>query len=431
MKKILYNKTLFIIATVIVCFFSNSIYSQLIEVKPENLGMSSERLERITDISKAYLNDYNIPGIVTIVSRKGEIVYYKAFGKRGIQDETPLAKDDLFRIYSMTKPVTAVAIMQLYEQGKFQLNDPVSKFLSELNDLKVLNEEGELVNTLSTMTMHHLLTHTAGFSYGFSDDPVDIEYANANLFLSEDLDDFVNRVSKLPLKFQPGTRHQYSVAVDLTGLIIERLSGQSLDKYFDENIFKPLGMKDTFFQVPTDKRDRFLTRYKYDYIKKYPVEYPAIPKQAMSDFINVSMFSGGGGLVSTAMDYMIFAESLRNGGMYNGQRILSSKTIKFMTKNHLESVIKPYEGGDMNFLEKSNSDGFGWGIGFGLVTESTKKGIIGSDGEYYWQGPSSIFWVDPTEDIVVVSMIQIMNAPFNRRSDIKIATYQAIKESYE
>ena len=132
----------------------------------------------------------------------------------------------------------------------------------------------------------------------------------------------------------------------------------------------------------------------------------------MSDFINVSMFSGGGGLVSTAMDYMIFAEGLRNGTMYNGQRILSSKTIKFMTKNHFERVIKPFEGGDMNFLKKSNSDGFGWRIGFGLVTESTKKGIIGSDGEYYWQGPSSIFWVDPTEDIIVVSMIQIMSAPF-------------------
>tara|TARA_X000001036_G_C20673266_1_gene803227 strand:- start:1197 stop:2450 length:1254 start_codon:yes stop_codon:yes gene_type:complete len=416
---------------VIVCFLSNVGYSQLIEEKPENLGISSERLERITELSKAYINDFNIPGIVTIVSRKGKIVYYKAFGKRGIQDESALLKDDLFRIYSMTKPVTAVAIMQLYEQGKFQLNDAVSKFLPELKDLKVLNVEGELENISSTMRMHHLLTHTAGFSYGFSDDSVDIQYANANLFLSENLQDFVNRVAKLPLKFQPGVRYQYSIAVDLTGLIIERLSGQSLDKYFSKNIFKPLGMKDTFFQVPIGKRDRFLTRYKYDVKNKYPIEYPAIPKQAMSDFIDVSMFSGGGGLVSTAMDYMIFAESLRNGGIYNGQRILSSKTIKFMTKNHLESVIKPFEGGDMNFLKKRNSDGLGWGIGFGLVTESTKKRIVGSDGEYYWQGPSSIFWVDPVEDIIVVSMIQIMNAPFDRRSDIKIATYQAIEESYE
>ena len=143
------------------------------------------------------------------------------------------------------------------------------------------------------------------------------------------------------------------------------------------------------------------------------------------------MFSGGGGLVSTAMDYMIFAESLRNGGEYNGERILSAKTIKFMTKNHLESVIKPFQGGDMDFLKKRNSDGLGWGIGFGLVTDTTKKQIVGSDGEYYWQGPSSIFWVDPVEEIVVVSMIQIMSAPFDRRSDIKIATYQAIDETYE
>ena len=416
---------------IIICFFANVAYSQLIEVNPENMGMSSERLERITELSKEYINDFNIPGIVTIVSRKGKIVYYNAFGNRDVQGENKLLKDDLFRIYSMTKPVTAVAIMQLYEQGKFKLNDPVSKFLPELEDLKVLNEDGDLESISTTMSMHHLLTHTAGFSYGFSNDKVDIQYSHPDLFFSENLDDFVNRVAKLPLKFQPGTRYNYSIAVDLTGLVIERLSGQSLDKYFSENIFKPLGMKDTFFQVPEDKRDRFLTRYRYDQKNNYPVEYPATSNQAMDDFINVSMFSGGGGLVSTAMDYMIFAESLRNGGEYNGERILSAKTIKFMTKNHLESVIKPYQGGDMDFLKKRNSDGLGWGIGFGLVTDTTKKQIVGSDGEYYWQGPSSIFWVDPVEEIVVVSMIQIMSAPFDRRSDIKIATYQAIDDTYE
>ncbi len=416
---------------ILASLLSNIAYSQLKEAKPESLGMSSDRLERISEISKSYINDFNIPGIVTIVSRKGKIVYYKAFGKRDIHDDSPLLKDDLFRIYSMTKPVTAVALMQLYEQGKFQLNDAVSKFLPELKDLKVLNVEGDLENMSTTMKMHHLLTHTAGFSYGFSDDPVDKLYAKADLFYSKNLDDLVNRIAKLPLKFQPGTRYHYSIADDLIGLIIERLSGQSLDKYFYKNIFEPLGMKDTFFQVPKNKRDRFLTRYRYDIKNRKPIVYPANPGQAYSDFINVSMFSGGGGLVSTAMDYTIFAESLRNGGIYNGKRILSSKTIKFMTKNHLESVINPFEGGDMKDLKKRSSNGFGRGIGFGLVTDSTKKGIIGSDGEYYWQGPSSIFWVDPLENIVVVSMIQIMNAPFNRRSDIKIATYQAIDDSYE
>lgn len=152
---------------IIACFLSYISYSQLIEVKPESLGMSSKRLEKITELSKVYINDFNIPGIVTIVSRKGKIVYFNAFGKRNILDETELLKDDLFRIYSMTKPVTAVAIMQLYEQGKFKLNDAVSKFLPELEDLKVLNEEGKLIDTSVTMKMHHLLTHTAGFSYGF------------------------------------------------------------------------------------------------------------------------------------------------------------------------------------------------------------------------------------------------------------------------
>ena len=157
---------------IIICFFTNVGYTQLIEVNPENMGMSSERLERITELSKEYINDFNIPGIVTIVSRKGKIVYYKAFGSRDVQGEDKLLKDDLFRIYSMSKPVTAVAIMQLYEQGKFSLNDPVSKFLPELKNLKVLNEDGFLEDVSTTMRMHHILTHTAGFSYGFSDDPL-------------------------------------------------------------------------------------------------------------------------------------------------------------------------------------------------------------------------------------------------------------------
>ena len=414
---------------IVICFFANVGYSQLIEANPENIGMSSERLERITELSKEYINDFNIPGIVTIVSRKGKIVYYKAFGSRDVQGEDKLLKDDLFRIYSMTKPVTAVAIMQLYEQGKFSLNDPVSKFLPEFNNLKVLNEDGVLEDVSTTMRMHHLLTHTAGFSYGFSDDQVDIQYSNADLFLSENLEDFVNRVAKLPLKFQPGTRYHYSIAVDLTGLIIERLSGQSLDKYFTENIFEPLGMKDTFFRVPKNKRGRFLTRYRYDIKNKKPVEYPANPGQAYSDFINVSMFAGGGGLVSTAMDYMIFAECLRNGGEFNGKRIIGAKTLNYMTSNHLPPSIKGIGRGESPNDPSISATKFG--LGFGIIDNPNINSVIGSKGTYSWGGAAgTIFWVDPIEEIVVVSMIQLMSSPWSLRNDLRVATYQSLTDTY-
>jgi CubicO group peptidase (beta-lactamase class C family) len=407
--------------------------AQLEEVTPEKVGISSQRINRITSLSEEYVKSNKVPGIVTMVSRNGKIVYYEAFGNRGADDQSKMKKDDLFRIYSMTKPITAVAAMQLYEEGKFHLNDPVTKFIPEFENIKVLNDKGVVVSSEEKMTMQQLLTHTAGFSYGFNpNDMVDQKYGEAKLWESKDLDDFTEKIAALPLKFEPGTKWHYSIAVDLTGLIVERLSGKSLEDYFQDHIFNPLGMKDTFFEVPKNKSDRFLPNHYFDASTKSPKTLPIDPNSAMSNYEKVSLYSGGGGLVSTAMDYMIFTECLRNGGIYNGKRILGPKTVQFMTKNHLEGSLTNTVNSGENPLSKAQSDGFGFGLGFGIVTNSTNNRVIGSDGEYNWGGAAgTVFWIDPVEDLVVVSMIQLMGSPWSLREDLKVATYQSLIQTNE
>ena len=402
---------------------------KLAEINPSGVGMSEDRLNRIKEISDEYITSNKVPGIVTMVARKGKIVYKYVAGAKGIKDSTNLKEDDLFRIYSMTKPITAIAAMQLYEDGKFHLKDPISKFIPELKRLKYVNEDGEFVETKKEITMQQLLTHTAGFSYGFNpNDTIDKLYNKANLWESKDLDEFTKKISKIPLKFEPGNRWHYSIAVDLTGLIVERLSNMSLDEYFYKKIFKPLGMNDTFFEVPENKKSRFLPNHYYDGEKNESFEIPE-ENRAMSNYYDVSLFSGGGGLVSTAMDYMIFAECLRNGGSYNGKRIISPKTIDFMIKNHLEASISNVGSGESP--SSNNRGGFGFGLGFGLMLDSSLNGTIGSNGEYSWGGAAgTIFWIDPKEEIVVVSMIQLMNSPWSLRQDLKVATYQAIDKLY-
>ena len=408
--------------------------------KPEKQGVSSEKLQRLTELSEQYVDEGRVAGIVNLVLRNGEVIHYEATGNRGADDPSQMQVDDLFRIYSMTKPITAVAAMQLYEQGKFQLSDRVTKFVPELKDLKVLNASGQFEPVAREMTMHQLLMHTTGMSYGFAaaTDAVDQRYAMADLWASKDLDELAARIGKLPLKFHPGDRWHYSVAVDITGVVVQRLSGQPFDEYLQEHIFAPLGMKDTFFEVPESERERFvpnhflnpetgaLTNTQYA-----PPPFSYRDGVAMMDYFDVSLFSGGGGLVSTAMDYAKFSEMMRRGGTLNGAHILGPKTVAFMTKNHLaeDSMLDSWG-------EKPTDDigrpGFGFGLGFGVVTDSTAISIMGSDGEYNWGGAAgTVFWIDPVEELVVISMIQLMQSPWPLRSDVKVAVYQALSETYE
>ena len=407
--------------------------------EPEEQGVSTQRLALLDALATRYVDEGRVAGMVNVVMRNGNVVYAKATGNRSVGGDDPLKPSDLFRIYSMTKPVTAVAAMQLYEQGKFHLSDPVEKFIPELAGLKVLNTQGQLVDAQRPVNMHDLLTHTAGFSYGFAPmtDVVDARYVQADLWAAKDLDDFAQRVAKLPLKFQPGTRYHYSIAVDLTGLVVERISGISFDRYLQDHIFAPLGMTDTFFEVPRNKRDRFLPNYFFDPGSAKPVNVTQAPasrtprkKVAMQDYTDVSLFSGGGGLVSTAMDYARFAEAMRNGGRLDGVRILGPKTVAFMATNHL-----PKGAGLAGFGEQPGADapdtGLGFGLGFGVVTSPVTNRVIGSEGEYNWGGAAgTVFWIDPVEELVVVSMIQLMGSPWPLRSDLKVAVYQALDDIY-
>ena len=409
-------------------------FAQLAQVDPQQEGVSGERLERISEVSKSYLADEKVAGIATMVSRNGKIIYAKAFGERGVDDSKTLKMDDLFRIYSMTKPIVAVAAMQLYEKGMFHLSDPISKFLPELSELSVMDEEGNLTPNEVPISMQQLLTHTAGFSYGFSNSKVDQEYNKAELWKSRDSDDFIKRVAALPLHYKPGERWHYSIAVDLTGVIVERLSGMGLDEYLQTHIFEPLGMVDTFFEVPKQKMSRFLPNHYYDYGEKSlkTVQETKEKYNAMSNYEDVSMFSGGGGLVSTAMDYMLFMEALQNGGSLNGNRILGPKTLQYMIRNHLSGSIEQKGGAGENPLDEASNNGFGFGLGFGLVTNSVNNSIIGSEGEYNWGGAAgTVFWIDPVENISVVSMIQLMSSPWKLREDLKVAVYQALDQINE
>ena len=395
----------------------------LVEAPAGDAGMSAERLDRITAMTQRYVDENKLAGVVTLVARDGKIVHFEAVGQRGADDDRPMTQDALFRIYSMSKPITAVAAMMLYEEGKFALSDPVEKFVPELADLDIL-VEGELVPAERTMTMRHLLTHTTGLSYGFNpQDPVDQKYREVQPLGGKDLDEFAERLGTLPLAFEPGERWHYSVAVDVTGLVVQRLSGLSFDVFLKERLFDPLGMEDTFFNVPADKLDRLLPNHSWDREEERLVQFDA-------PYEDTQMFSGGGGLVSSTMDYLRFSEMVRRGGELDGVRILSPKTVEFMTANHLPSTVTGSGSGE-NPLLGVDVRGFGFGLGFGVNINPVGSGVIGSLGEYSWGGAAgTVFWVDPVEEMVVVGMIQLMGSPWPFRQELRVLANQAITESH-
>ena len=394
-------------------------------VDPESVGMSAERLARIDALTRRYVTEGKLAGVVTLVARHGKVVYFDAVGTADLETQTPMAHDTLFRIYSMSKPITAVAAMMLYEEGAFQLSDPITKFLPELADLDVLNHDGGR-SPARPITMQQLLTHTAGLSYGFNpDDPLDQLYSEVNPLEAKDLDEFIGRLADLPLKFQPGSQWHYSVAVDVTGAVVERISGQSFDAFLRERLFNPLGMTDTFFAVPEAKRDRFGTNHGWN---RETTSLEVLPVPTYPNYTDTTFFSGGAGLVSTARDYAVFLEMLRAGGRLGDVRILSPKTIELMTMNHLPALVSASGSGEQPALGGTGGrTGSGFGLGFAVVTDVPASRVIGSLGEYSWGGAAgTVFWVDPVEDLTVVSMIQLMGSPWPLRSELKVLTYQAL-----
>jgi CubicO group peptidase (beta-lactamase class C family) len=392
---------------------------------PESVGMSSERLERIAPVLQQYVDNGELVGVVSMLARRGEVVHFEEFGALNKNTGQALESDSIFRIYSMTKPITTLAVMMLYEEGKLQLNDPVARYLPAFTDVRVAGPGGSLVPPQRPMTVQMLMTHSAGLTYGvFGDTMIDRQYRDTSVMTSPDLDVFIERLGQIPLQYQPGTRFHYSVATDVLGAVVEAVSGQSLGEFFQERIFGPLEMDDTFFQVPADKLNRFGTNHTFD-----PQSGQLVVSDApgSSNFVNRQTFeSGGGGLLSTAEDYMKFSQMVLNGGELDGVRIIGNKTLEYMTQNHLPGIF-----GDNGAHAPDTLPGFvngtGFGLGFAVIEDPTAAGGIGSKGEYYWGGAAgTIFWIDPVEELIGVVMIQHMNVQVPLRATFKALAYGAI-----
>jgi len=398
--------------------------AELTHVDPAAVGFSTSRLTRISEFVDREIAERRLVGAVTMIARHGQIVHFESAGRYGLNDDRLMDSDALFRIYSMTKPITTVAAMILYEEGAFHLGEPVAKYLPELAGMSLVID-GKSVAPKTPMTIEQLMTHTAGLTNGWHvEHPVERAYRDAALHQSPNLTAFTENLSSLPLRFEPGTRYHYSVATDVLGALIERLSGQTLEEFFQERIFAPLDMHDTFFNVPAEKAHRLAQNHLWsaENQKIVPVPDGLIPPPS-----GVTLFSGGGGLVSTARDYWRFCEMLRSGGSLDAVRILGPKTVQAMTMARLSPDVR--NNGAAEYPASHLYPGQSFGLGFGVITDPAQSQVISSKGEYSWGGIANTkFWIDPEEDLIVIFMAQIMGAPYSdrHRFDLKVATYQAL-----
>jgi CubicO group peptidase (beta-lactamase class C family) len=402
------------------------------ELDVARAGFDANRLEQITaHLNENYVEPQKIAGCQVVVARHGHLAYSRSLGLMDIERARPMADDTIFRIYSMTKPITSIALMQLYERGLFQLNDPIHRVIPSWRDQQVYvagsGENMETETPEQPMTFRHLLTHTAGLSYGASKHPADEMYRAHKVVRGEGatLTTFVDKLSNVPLFFTPGSRWMYSYATDVCGHLVEALSGTTLDRYLDENIFQPLSMSDTGFSVAPESSARFAANYERGRDKSLKL----IDDPADSTYLkHPSFFSGGGGLTGTTADYLRFCEMLRCQGKLDGERIIGSRTLRMMRQNHLPG------GNDLSSLalgafSETAYDGVGFGLGFAMTLSEVQAGALGVE-DYYWGGAAStIFWVDPVEDLVVVFMTQLMpSATFNFRGQLKNIIYGAIED---
>jgi CubicO group peptidase (beta-lactamase class C family) len=403
-------------------------------------GLDEGRLERITEhLQHRYIDAGRIAGCQVAVARHGHVGYFRSFGERDLERHAPVEEDTIWRIYSMTKPITGVALMSLYERGEFQLSDPVSRFIPEWRDLKV-KEQGpdgaeRLVDPQRPMTVRDLLMHMSGLGFGggptlqqrFAANAKDTSAPAPGTRRGPDftLQSMVEHYAGYPLEFHPGTHWFYTVSTDICGRLVEIISGQRFDDYLQETVFGPLGMADTAFAVPDDKAGRFAACYRRGADRQLVL---SDDPQHSGYRQSPSFLSGGGGLVSTTPDYLRFCQMLLNGGEIDGIRILGRKTVELMSSNHLPG------GGDLaQFALKGGYGEVGFsGTGFGLTVAvsgpPTATQVIGSAGEYMWGGAASTaFWVDPAEDLTVVFMTQLLpSGTFNFRGQLKTLVYPAI-----
>jgi len=404
-----------------------------VTVDPSEVGFDAGRLARIDGHFRAYVDDGRLPGWLVLVARRGEVVHLSTYGQRDVTAGLPIERDTIFRLYSMSKPVTSVAAMMLHEEGAFELKDPVSRFIPSFGDARVFRG-GSSVHPVTEpvtepMLIWHLLTHTAGLTYGFQyASPVDALYRAAGFELGSppgmDLAACCDQWASLPLLFQPGTEWAYSVATDVLGRVVEVASGRSLDEFLTERIFEPLGMVDTGFHVPADDAGRLAALYTPDPRTGRAVQQDAFGAGALRP---PTVLSGGGGLVGTAHDYHRFVEMLRRRGELDGVRLLGTRTVDYMTRNHLPGGADLEEFGRELFSE-TTFDGTGFGLGFAVVDDPVKGKVPGSAGSYLWGGAASTaFWVDPVEDLTVVFLTQLLPSSTHPiRSQLNQLVYQAL-----
>jgi CubicO group peptidase (beta-lactamase class C family) len=391
--------------------------------KPEQVGLSSERLGRVVTTLRTDAEKGRIPGAVILVARHGKVALFEVVGVRDPQTKAPMTRETIFRIYSMSKPITSVAVMQLAEDGKLLLGDPVSKYLPEFADVKVGVEKPgpdgkptlELVAPKRPMTVQDLLRHTSGLTYGlFGTGLVKKQYLDAKL-VHGDLSnaEFVERLAKIPLANQPGTTWDYSHSTDVLGRIVEVVSGTSLLEFERERILRPLAMKDTAFYV-TDAKQHPRIAEPFPNDRTIGTDYDMLDPRVVQKWE-----SGGGGMVGTAMDYARFVQMLLNGGTLDGKRIVSPKTVAYMTANHVDASIAPGV-----WLP---GPGFGFGLGFGVRKEAGVSAFHGSLGEFNWGGAGgTYFWADPKEDLFVVYMMQSPKQRVYYRGLLKNLVYAAV-----
>ena len=401
-----------------------------VDARPEDVGLSTPRLARIVPWMRHWVEAGKVPGLLIAIVRDDRLAWLETCGYRDVETQRAVEPDTIYRIYSMTKPITTVAALMLYEEGRFQLDDPVAKFIPAFADTRVFaSGDAESFTTVPIerpVTVHDLMIHTSGLTYGFQHEhAVDALYRKHRVEFNANvgpLAELVEATAAEPLVFQPGTRWNYGVSTDVLGRLVEIWSGMALDTFFAERIFAPLGMCDTGFRVPEGRGDRLASNYAVS----DDGGLARVDAASGSRFLEPAVtLSGGGGLVSTAADYLRFMRMLRARGALDGNRILARKSVELMTTNHLPGDLA--DMGRPRFAEMPFA-GVGFGLGVSVLLDPARARILGSPGEYAWGGmASTAFWVDPAEDLIVLLLTQLMpSSAYPLRRELRVLTYQAL-----
>ncbi len=422
-----------VMTTLIVASYSFGQTTQVVSAKhilsagdPGKSGFSAERLRRIDGSIQSWVDDKKMNGAVAFIARDGKIIYNKAFGYDNVEKKTPMRTDHIFRIASQTKAITSVAVMMLFEEGKFLLDEPISKFITEFKNPRVIDKFNLADTSFTTIpanreiTIRDLLTHTSGLGYAqIGSKEATAMYAKSNVIGGIGVEgyvlgDVIKKLGTLPLFHQPGTKYTYGLNTDVLGYLVEVVSGMTLDQFFRKRIFEPLGMNDTYFFLPKNKQNRLVTLYTQDSTGLHIMdESITITNKFIRDYPNKNgtYFSGGGGLSSTIMDYAVFLQMMVNEGEYNGKRLLSRNTVRMMTMNQLAAGVE--------------ADDFG--LGFGIVSERGSAKLPTNKGSYQWGGMfATTYWVDPKEKLVCLIYRNMLPAPFNAADRFKVLVYQAL-----